>query len=79
MVLDPGSLAVLGGHFERLMGAIQGRVEQVSLVVVYPIPRRPFLFLLLLWPMGALFLNFIFFMVVVFFFSQLAGFDLEIF
>lgn len=34
LVLDPGSLAVLGGHFERLMGAIQGRVEQVSLVVV---------------------------------------------
>lgn len=33
-MLDPGSLAVLGGHFERLMGAIQGRVEQVSLVVV---------------------------------------------
>lgn len=30
LVLDPGSLAVLGGHFERLMGAIQGRVEQVS-------------------------------------------------
>lgn len=29
-MLDPGSLAVLGGHFERLMGAIQGRVEQVS-------------------------------------------------
>lgn len=30
LVLDPGSLAVLGGHFERLMGAIQARVEQVS-------------------------------------------------
>lgn len=30
LVLDPGSLTVLGGHFERLMGAIQARVEQVS-------------------------------------------------
>lgn len=44
MVLDPGSLAVLGGHFERLMGAIQGRVEQVSLVVVYPYPAPDFFF-----------------------------------
>lgn len=41
LVLDPGSLAVLGGHFERLMGAIQGRVEQVSLVVSPPsLPLR---------------------------------------
>ena len=30
LVLDPGSLAVLGQHFERLMGAIQARVENVS-------------------------------------------------
>lgn len=29
LVLDPGSLAVLGQHFERLMGAIQNRVENV--------------------------------------------------
>ena len=29
LLLDPGSLAVLGQHFERLMGAIQNRVEQV--------------------------------------------------
>lgn len=29
LVLDPGSLAVLGQHFERLMAAIQNRVEQV--------------------------------------------------
>lgn len=30
LVLDPGSLAVLGQHFERLMGAIQNRVENVG-------------------------------------------------
>ncbi|KAL8925021.1 MAG: hypothetical protein Q9208_003705 [Pyrenodesmia sp. 3 TL-2023] len=30
LVLDPGSLAVLGQHFERLMGAIQNRVEQLT-------------------------------------------------
>lgn len=29
LVLDPGSLALLGQHFERLMGAIQNRVENV--------------------------------------------------
>jgi len=29
LVLDPGSLAVLGQHFERLMSAIQNRVENV--------------------------------------------------
>jgi len=29
LVLDPGSLALLGQHFERLMGAIQNRVESV--------------------------------------------------
>lgn len=29
LVLDPGSLALLGQHFERLMGAIQSRVESV--------------------------------------------------
>ncbi|KAL8794816.1 MAG: hypothetical protein Q9195_002644 [Heterodermia aff. obscurata] len=30
LVLDPGSLAVLGQHFERLMGAIQNRVETLT-------------------------------------------------
>ena len=30
LLLDAGSLAVLGSHFERLMGAIQGRVDSVS-------------------------------------------------
>ena len=45
LVLDPGSLAVLGGHFERLMGAIQGRVEQVSLEVDYPYPAPAFSYL----------------------------------
>ncbi|KAL8717451.1 MAG: hypothetical protein Q9225_005301 [Loekoesia sp. 1 TL-2023] len=30
LVLDPGSLAVLGQHFERLMAAIQNRVEQLT-------------------------------------------------
>lgn len=30
LVLDPGSLAALGQHFERLMGAIQNRVQQVG-------------------------------------------------
>ena len=30
LVLDAGSLTVLGQHFERLMGAIQARVEHVS-------------------------------------------------
>ena len=29
LVLDPGSLAVLSQHFERLMNAIQNRVDQV--------------------------------------------------
>lgn len=29
-MLDAGSLTVLGQHFERLMGAIQTRVETVS-------------------------------------------------
>lgn len=29
-MLDAGSLTVLGQHFERLMGAIQTRVENVS-------------------------------------------------
>lgn len=28
-MLDVGSLAVLGSHFERLMGAIQNRVDSV--------------------------------------------------
>lgn len=42
LVLDPGSLAVLGGHFERLMGAIQGRVDQVSLVFAYLYPAPAF-------------------------------------
>lgn len=40
-MLDPGSLAVLGGHFERLMGAIQGRVEQVSLGACLLLPTQP--------------------------------------
>ena len=35
LVLDPGSLAVLGQHFERLMGAIQNRVETVSVARDY--------------------------------------------
>ncbi|KAL8700027.1 MAG: hypothetical protein Q9201_005673 [Fulgogasparrea decipioides] len=30
LILDPGSLAVLGQHFERLMGAIQNRVQQLT-------------------------------------------------
>ncbi len=30
LLLDAGSLAVLGSHFERLMGAIQGRVDSVG-------------------------------------------------
>ena len=29
LLLDAGSLAVLGSHFERLMGAIQSRVNHV--------------------------------------------------
>lgn len=29
-MLDAGSLAVLGSHFERLMGAIEGRVDSVK-------------------------------------------------
>lgn len=29
-MLDAGSLAVLGQHFERVMGAIQNRVESVT-------------------------------------------------
>ncbi len=32
LVLDPGSLAVLGQHFERLMSAIQNRVQNVCTV-----------------------------------------------
>ncbi|KAL8913276.1 MAG: hypothetical protein Q9172_007323 [Xanthocarpia lactea] len=35
LVLDPGSLTALGTHFERLMGAIQNRVQQVT-----PISQR---------------------------------------
>ncbi|MCJ1278685.1 hypothetical protein MMC21_006502 [Puttea exsequens] len=30
LLLDAGSLAVLGSHFERLMGAIQGRVDHLT-------------------------------------------------
>ncbi|KAL8859836.1 MAG: hypothetical protein Q9178_003669 [Gyalolechia marmorata] len=30
LVLDPGSLTALGTHFERLMGAIQNRVQQLT-------------------------------------------------
>jgi hypothetical protein len=29
LLLDPGSLQALGYHFDRLMGAIQGRLQQV--------------------------------------------------
>ena len=29
-MLDAGSLAVLGSHFERLMGAISSKVDSVS-------------------------------------------------
>jgi len=29
-MLDPGSLAALGQHFDRLMGAIQNRVEMLT-------------------------------------------------
>lgn len=29
-MLDPGSLSALGQHFDRLMLAIQGRVDAVS-------------------------------------------------
>lgn len=73
-MLDPGSLAVLGGHFERLMGAIQGRVEQVSLVAVYPYPAPAFF-----PPFMKPFLVFNFFfnsfmVVVVFLFPGWAGF-----
>lgn len=32
LLLDAGSLAVLGSHFERLMGAIQGRVDDVRII-----------------------------------------------
>ncbi len=35
LVLDAGSLTVLGQHFERLMGAIQARVENVGGLVFY--------------------------------------------
>lgn len=47
LLLDPGSLAVLGQHFERLMGAIQNRVEQVCRAHVHhesiyqPSPETP--------------------------------------
>ncbi|KAL8635243.1 MAG: hypothetical protein Q9228_007246 [Teloschistes exilis] len=30
LLLDPGSLALLGQHFERLMAAIQNRVDQLT-------------------------------------------------
>ena len=40
LVLDPGSLAVLGQHFERLMGAIQNRVENVSPALPICFPNR---------------------------------------
>ena len=30
LLLDPGSLQALGYHFDRLMGAIQGRLQQVD-------------------------------------------------
>ena len=31
LLLDPGSLQILGSHFERLMGAIQKKVDSVRL------------------------------------------------
>ena len=36
-MLDPGSLALLGQHFERLMGAIQNRVEHVKAQILSPV------------------------------------------
>ena len=39
LLLDAGSLAVLGSHFERLMGAIQSRVNHVRLFFSSPVPR----------------------------------------
>lgn len=36
LMLDPGSLAVLGSHFERLMGAIQNRVDSVCFSLFLP-------------------------------------------
>ena len=36
LMLDPGSLALLGQHFERLMGAIQNRVEHVKAQTLSP-------------------------------------------
>ena len=36
LLLDAGSLAVLGSHFERLMGAIQSRVNHVRFSQPYP-------------------------------------------
>ena len=35
LLLDAGSLAVLGSHFERLMGAIQSRVNHVRLTALF--------------------------------------------
>lgn len=35
LLLDAGSLAVLGSHFERLMGAIQSRVNHVRSTALF--------------------------------------------
>ena len=40
LLLDAGSLAVLGSHFERLMGAIQSRVNHVRLFFPQPCPKH---------------------------------------
>ena len=37
LLLDAGSLAVLGSHFERLMGAIQNRVNHVRIAGLFQI------------------------------------------
>lgn len=39
LLLDAGSLAVLGSHFERLMGAIHNRVDTV-ISIPYPLRRN---------------------------------------
>ncbi|MCJ1462937.1 hypothetical protein MMC07_001541 [Pseudocyphellaria aurata] len=41
LVLDPGSLALLGQHFDRLMGAIQNRVENVGAIQLLLVAFEP--------------------------------------
>lgn len=41
LMLDPGSLAVLGSHFERLMGAISSKVDAVCFSLIVRL-RCPF-------------------------------------